>query len=61
MDATDIDLTGCYDVVYSPDDGGWYADLLWDRKITSPTFSTQTKANAWALKKGGTRCLRVHS
>ena len=53
-----IDLTGCYDLVYSPDDGGWYADLLWKRRINCPIYPSRAKADAWAQKHGGTRFLR---
>ena len=48
-----------YDIVYSPDDGGFYARLLWKRRgDTSPIYKTRAGALAWAIKKGGTRCLR---
>jgi hypothetical protein len=52
------ELEGCYDIVYSPDDGGYYADLLWNRKASCPIYPTRAKADAWARKRGGTRCLR---
>jgi hypothetical protein len=53
-----MDFAGWYDIVYSPDDGGYYADLLWDRDVDSPIYSSPAKAEAWAKKKGGTRRLQ---
>lgn len=62
MNATDIDLTGCYDICYSPNDEeatgkGYYVDLLWVRK-DSPLFRNSLLAEAWARKNGGSRRLR---
>lgn len=59
---SDVDLTGCYDICYSPDDDavgdkGYYVDLLWNRK-DSPLFRNSILADAWAKKNGGTRRLR---
>lgn len=51
------------DIVYSQDDGGWYASLFkWDSKDDmprsrsfgqpSPTYGTKMEAVAWARKRG---------
>ena len=53
------ELTGHYDVVYSPDDGGWYAQLWWNEEI-SPIYSKQRDAIAWGQENGG-RYLHVRS
>ena len=53
-------LQGCYDIVYSLDDGVYYADLLWNKRVTSPAFATAEKAHAWAREKGGTQRLRLN-
>jgi len=49
---------GHYSIVYSPDDGGWYAELWWkeqDNEVCmSPIFSSKAKAKAWAIEQGGT-------
>lgn len=49
------DLKGHYRIVYSPDDGGYYADLWWRRGSRSaPVYPAAEKARAWARKHGGT-------
>jgi len=45
---------GHADLVYSPDDGGYYADLLWKKKIDCPIFNSQQEAKSWAEKHGAT-------
>lgn len=49
------------DIVYSPDDGGWYAVLFrWDDKTempgslgrSSPVYQTKQRAEAWARQRG---------
>lgn len=49
---------GCFDVCYSPDDGGWYADLLFDRARDCPIFEQSDQAERWARRNGGKRRLR---
>lgn len=46
------EFAGHYDLVYSPDDGGWYI-LMLETDRTSPTYATAEKAHAWAKKHGG--------
>jgi hypothetical protein len=54
------------DIVFSPDDGGWYASMLHYRAgdigtikpgRLSPTFSSKDEAEAWARKRGAATLL----
>lgn len=47
-----VEFKGHADIVYSPDDGGYYADLLWDRNADCPIFDTDAQARQWAAKQG---------
>jgi hypothetical protein len=49
---------GYFDVCYSPDDGGWYADLLFDSFADCPIFDTAAEAEYWARQHGGKHRLR---
>lgn len=46
------EFKGHADIVHSPDDGGFYADLLWDRKADCPIFDTPADAMTWAREHG---------
>ena len=48
-------LFGHYEVVYSPDEGGWYSQLWWrdGDNDTSPLFDRKEKARSWARERGG--------
>lgn len=52
------ELLGWYSIVYSPDDGGWYADMAWDNTIDCPIVASPHQARAWALRHGGVRELK---
>ena len=60
LDKTDIRdrRNGYFDVCYSPDDGGWYADLLFDSHADCPIFDRSDEAEQWALHHGGKTRLR---
>lgn len=45
-------LKGHYELVYSPDDGGWYAELWWNQK-QSPVYKSKAMARNWAIESGG--------
>ena len=49
---------GYFDVCYSPDDGGWYADLIFDPRCDCPLFDKSDEAAQWALRHGGKTRLR---
>ena len=51
--AEPVELQGHFHITYSPDDGGYYASLWWDRELDCPIFSTKQKALNWARKRGG--------
>jgi len=55
------------DIVYSPDDGGWWVQL-WEQlasgkieeiKAESPTFPTASRAETWARKQGAPTLLML--
>lgn len=48
---------GYFDIVHSPDDGGWYADLLFNKHTDPPIFDSDLKAIGWAARNGGKRRL----
>jgi hypothetical protein len=60
LDRTEVSdpANGYFDVVYSPDDFGWYADLLFDSFADCPIFDRSDLAEKWALHNGGKRRLR---
>ena len=62
MDSMTYDVAnpanGCFDVVYSPDEYGWYADLLFDYRVDCPIFDRSDEAEQWARRHGGKRRLR---
>ncbi len=60
LDKTDVrdPANGYFDICYSPDDGGWYADLMFDARADCPTCDTSAEAEQWALHHGGKRRLR---
>jgi hypothetical protein len=47
------EMMGHYEIVYSPDDGGFYASMWWDNTIDSPIFRNSVLARDWAKKHGG--------
>jgi len=47
------EFKGHFEIVYSPDDGGYYADMWEDPDIDSPICPTAWEAKEWALKNGG--------
>lgn len=44
---------GHFEIVYSPDDGGFYASMWWDNTIDCPIFKNSIQARAWANRHGG--------
>ena len=52
------DAGTCYDLIYSPDDGGWWVDFPFE-DADSPIFADQIDANQWARDHGGKKLLRV--
>jgi hypothetical protein len=48
----------CYDLVFSPDDGGWWVDFPFE-DADSPVFQQQQDADDWAKAHGGKKLLRV--
>ena len=55
--SAEVDLTGHYDLIYSPDDEaqtgkGYWVELTWKRK-NSPLFKTREQAAIWAARNGG--------
>ena len=61
LDKTDIrdPRNGYFDVCYSPDDGGWYADLLFTVVFReTPIFDSSDQAEQWARHNGGKHRLR---
>lgn len=54
MNILNDEMKGHYNVVYSPDDGGYYVEF-WDKDIKDPpVFRTKPEAYDWAAKNGGT-------
>ena len=60
LDKTDVRNpdNGYFDIVYSPDDGGWYADLLFSRTVDCPIYDSRAEAEEWARHNGGKRRLQ---
>lgn len=52
------EMIGYFDIVYSPDDGGFYADMIWDNTIDCPIFDSEKKAESWARRNGGKNRLK---